>query len=57
LVSERLEERDLFVGEGTHFASADEDRANRDALTQQSGTFTGASPSEAEKTAKQLPCN
>jgi len=37
---------DLLVAEGTHFASADEDRANRDALTQQ-GCAEGRAPPEA----------
>jgi hypothetical protein len=47
LVGERLEESDLLVGEGTHFASADEDGADGAALAQEGSAERRAPPEPA----------
>src|SRR4029453_1474182 len=44
LVGEGLEQGDLVLGEGAHFASADEDCANCDALTQERSAESRAPP-------------
>jgi hypothetical protein len=47
LVSKGLEERDLLVGEGTHFASADEDGADGAVLAQEGSAERRAPPEPA----------
>jgi hypothetical protein len=49
LIREGLEVTDLLGAERAHFASADEDRANRDALTQQRCAERRAPPEAAGK--------
>src|SRR5689334_10786991 len=47
LVGKGLKEHDLLVAEGTHFASADKDRANGNALTQEGSAERRAPPEPA----------